>query len=139
MIRLVSGTGTAALLLIVSAGAGAQATARHDHAAQEKLGTVRFDTSCNPQVAPAFNRAVALLHSFEFGASIRAFTEDLTLIAANGDTITMSGSGVVCGNGIDIIASGTYRRRVEPVGSAMRRGRCPKALCASPLVPRRRR
>lgn len=37
------------------------------------LGTVHFATSCAPAVAPRFDRAVALLHSFEFGAAIRAF------------------------------------------------------------------
>ncbi|MGQ0642918.1 MAG: hypothetical protein ACT4P6_19400 [Gemmatimonadaceae bacterium] len=42
---------------------------------QEKLGTVHFATSCTPAVATQFDRAVALLHSFEFGASIRAFNE----------------------------------------------------------------
>src|SRR5438094_6883027 len=41
----------------------------------ENLGTVHFATSCSPTVAPQFDRAVALLHSFEFGASIRAFNE----------------------------------------------------------------
>ncbi|MEX2178154.1 MAG: hypothetical protein WD801_05560 [Gemmatimonadaceae bacterium] len=54
-------------------------TEQHVHAptgvAEETLGTVDFSTSCNPTVAPAFNRAVALLHSFEFGASIRAFSD----------------------------------------------------------------
>ena len=50
----------------------------HQHAAQtERLGTVHFATSCSPSVAPQFDRAVALLHSFEFGASIRAFNEVL--------------------------------------------------------------
>src|SRR5687767_11032114 len=43
----------------------------------EKLGTVHFATSCNPRVAPQFDRAVALLHSFEFGASIKAFNQVL--------------------------------------------------------------
>ena len=43
----------------------------------EKLGTVHFATSCSPRVAPQFDRAVALLHSFEFGASIKAFNEVL--------------------------------------------------------------
>jgi len=47
---------------------------QHAHQ-QEKLGTVHFATSCSPAVAPQFNRAVALLHSFEFGASIRGFNE----------------------------------------------------------------
>jgi hypothetical protein len=49
----------------------------HTDASAEKLGTVHFATSCSPSVAPQFNRAVALLHSFEFGASIRAFNDVL--------------------------------------------------------------
>ncbi|HJP61520.1 MAG TPA: hypothetical protein VJ865_16040, partial [Gemmatimonadaceae bacterium] len=50
----------------------------HAHAAQtEKLGTVHFATSCNQAVQPQFDRAVALLHSFEFGASIRGFNDVL--------------------------------------------------------------
>ncbi|MEX2110132.1 MAG: hypothetical protein WD802_05995 [Gemmatimonadaceae bacterium] len=43
----------------------------------ERLGTVHFPTSCSPKVAPQFDRAVALLHSFEFGASIKGFNEVL--------------------------------------------------------------
>ncbi|MGH7605126.1 MAG: hypothetical protein ACRENK_14175 [Gemmatimonadaceae bacterium] len=54
--------------------AGSQANAR-PAAPLEQLGTVRFATSCSPALAPQFGRAVALLHSFEFGASIRAFNE----------------------------------------------------------------
>ena len=42
-----------------------------------EFGTVHFATSCSPKVAPQFDRAVALLHSFEFGASIRTFNEVL--------------------------------------------------------------
>jgi tetratricopeptide (TPR) repeat protein len=40
----------------------------------EQLGAVHFPTSCNPAVAQEFDRAVALLHSFEFGAAIKGFT-----------------------------------------------------------------
>lgn len=43
----------------------------------EQLGTVHFRTSCNPSVEQPFDRAVALLHSFEFGGSIRAFNDVL--------------------------------------------------------------
>ena len=49
----------------------------HAHASAERLGTVHFATSCSPQVAPQFDRAVAWLHSFEFGAAIRTFNEVL--------------------------------------------------------------
>src|SRR3954462_12177884 len=43
----------------------------------EQLGTVHFPTSCRAKSAPTFDRGIALLHSFEFGASIRAFDEGL--------------------------------------------------------------
>lgn len=51
----------------------------HEHPARtsEHLGSVHFATSCDPRVAPAFNHAIALLHSFEFGAAIRGFDEVL--------------------------------------------------------------
>lgn len=42
------------------------------------------------------------------GGTIRSFTDTLTLTAANGDTITMSGSGSSCANGIDVVSTGTY-------------------------------
>jgi hypothetical protein len=56
----------------------AQEHEHHGNSSTERLGTVRFSTSCSPAVAPQFNRAVALLHSFEFGASIAAFNEVFT-------------------------------------------------------------
>jgi len=53
-------------------------TATRATAQDERLGTVHFPTSCSAAVSSRFDRAVALLHSFEFGASIRAFDEALT-------------------------------------------------------------
>lgn len=41
--------------------------------AEEKLGTVSFATSCSAAARPLFDRAVALLHSFEFGPAIAGF------------------------------------------------------------------
>jgi hypothetical protein len=64
-----------ALATLVAAPAVAQD--HHAAPAVEKLGTVHFATSCAPAVAPRMDRAVSLLHSFEFGASIRAFGEVL--------------------------------------------------------------
>jgi len=49
----------------------------HAQSATEKLGTVHFRTSCSPVVASQFDRAVALLHSFEFGSSIKGFSDVL--------------------------------------------------------------
>ncbi|HUR91802.1 MAG TPA: hypothetical protein VMY38_03930 [Gemmatimonadaceae bacterium] len=43
----------------------------------ERLGTVRFDNSCSSAAQPAFNRAVALLHSFEFRDAITGFNQTL--------------------------------------------------------------
>ena len=55
----------------------AQAHAHPRQANSAEFGTVHFATSCAPGVAATFDRAVALLHSFEFGASIQAFNEVL--------------------------------------------------------------
>ncbi len=41
--------------------------------AEEKLGKVHFETSCAPAVGAQFDHAMALLHSFEFPASIAGF------------------------------------------------------------------
>lgn len=60
-------------LCTVTAAAGAQG---HVHPS-ERLGTVHFPTSCAPAVAPRFDRAIALLHSFEFRAAIRGFEDVL--------------------------------------------------------------
>jgi tetratricopeptide (TPR) repeat protein len=73
----ISVAASAVLLALRAAGAYPQEHAHPQDSLSEKLGTVRFATSCSPTVAPQFNRAVALLHSFEFGASIQAFNEVL--------------------------------------------------------------
>jgi hypothetical protein len=62
-------------LLILSASSLAQ---EHTHAG-EKLGTVHFETSCNGAAQQEFDRAVALLHSFEFDRSVDGFTSALRL------------------------------------------------------------
>jgi hypothetical protein len=47
----------------------------HAHVATENFGQVHFATSCNPQVQPAFERALALLHSFAYVKSATVFQE----------------------------------------------------------------
>ncbi|HVW05321.1 MAG TPA: hypothetical protein VHB78_09950 [Vicinamibacterales bacterium] len=49
----------------------------HQHAAGERLGTVHFETSCAAPAREPFDRAMALLHSFEFGTAIDGFTSVL--------------------------------------------------------------
>ena len=51
----------------------ASAQETHDHPAPEKLGTVSFAITCKAEVQPAFNRGVALLHSFAYKAADAAF------------------------------------------------------------------
>ncbi|HST76589.1 MAG TPA: hypothetical protein VLJ20_14530 [Acetobacteraceae bacterium] len=51
---------------------------QHDHAAAtEKLGTVSFTVSCGPAAQIQFNRALALLHSFEFQRALDGFAATL--------------------------------------------------------------
>ncbi|MGZ4873395.1 MAG: hypothetical protein ACXVK3_16765 [Candidatus Angelobacter sp.] len=43
------------------------------HTSRENLGNVNFATSCSKAVQPQFDRAVALMHSFQFARDIEAF------------------------------------------------------------------
>jgi tetratricopeptide (TPR) repeat protein len=47
----------------------------HEHAAAENYGKVHFPTSCKPEVQPAFERALAMLHSFAYAKSAAAFED----------------------------------------------------------------
>jgi tetratricopeptide (TPR) repeat protein len=48
----------------------------HHHAlTTEEVGSVHFATSCSKTVGPSFNRAVALLHSFQYEQARKAFSE----------------------------------------------------------------
>src|ERR1700724_3761613 len=60
----------AGFLLTLGASCLAQ---EHQHGNGEKFGTVHFATSCNPGTQKEFDRAVALLHSFEFSRAIEGF------------------------------------------------------------------
>jgi hypothetical protein len=61
----------AAFLLTLAASSSI--AQEHQHGSGEKLGTVRFATSCNAAAQKEFNRAVALLHSFQFSRAIEGF------------------------------------------------------------------
>jgi len=50
----------------------------HAHGTPEKIGVVHFSTSCNAKAQPEFDRAVALLHSFEFSRAIAGFNSALS-------------------------------------------------------------
>jgi hypothetical protein len=60
----------AGFLLTLGASCLAQ---EHQHGKGEKLGVVHFATSCNVGAQKEFDRAVALLHSFQFSRAIEGF------------------------------------------------------------------
>jgi hypothetical protein len=66
----------AGVLFVALAGGTVAAQHEHKHTgkAPARLGKVAFETTCAPAVSADFNRAVALLHSFWFGAATDAFT-----------------------------------------------------------------
>jgi hypothetical protein len=76
--------------------------AHPQNAPTEKLGTVHFATSCRPSVAPQFDRGVALLHSFEFRESIRAFNE----VLAADSTCAMAHWGIALSRWSNPMAAG---------------------------------
>ena len=65
----------AAALALVSRSAVADHEHDHANVAPERFGQVRFSTSCNPEVQPAFERGMALLHSFAYVKAATVFQE----------------------------------------------------------------
>jgi hypothetical protein len=63
---------SSAVLLAAILGAPTLAQ-EHDHPASERLGTVHFTTSCSAPAQMEMDRAVALLHSFQFSSAIEGF------------------------------------------------------------------
>ncbi|MFN7945340.1 MAG: hypothetical protein U0Z53_08315 [Blastocatellia bacterium] len=66
----------------------------HQHDASEKLGQVSFPVSCNAATQKQFNRALALLHSFQYVEAGQAFAE----IAAREPSCAMAEWGVAMSN-----------------------------------------
>ena len=64
-----------ATMWIGGTGTLAGAQPKQSGGKSDQLGTVHFSTSCKAEVQASFDRAVALLHSFWYGAAVKAFTE----------------------------------------------------------------
>ena len=62
-----------AIALLAASGVAQE----HQHGKDEKLGAVHFATSCNAEAQKEFDRAVALLHSFQFNHAIQGFNTAL--------------------------------------------------------------
>jgi tetratricopeptide (TPR) repeat protein len=119
------------LLLACALATPVSAGQQHDHqgAPPERLGTVHFVTSCRADVQPAFDRAVALLHSFWFTHARDAFAGVLEkdpgcAIADWGIALTYLGNPF----GVN--------RSSEALGQA--RTTIEKGLAANPKTPRER-
>ena len=70
--RLVLGMVSAFLLFVCPGWCDEQ----HNHAlTAQEVGSVQFSTSCSKNVGESFNRAVALLHSFQYERARQAFGE----------------------------------------------------------------
>src|SRR5437763_12463134 len=62
-----------AIILFAASGVAQE----HQHGRGEQLGAVHFATSCNAEAQKEFDRAVALLHSFQFNYAIQGFNAAL--------------------------------------------------------------
>src|SRR5262245_332305 len=80
----------AAMLVVAPRHSFAQHEHDHAHVAPERLGSVHFPTSCKAEVGPAFERAVALLHSFAYAEAAKAFED----VAAKDPDCAMAQWGV---------------------------------------------
>ena len=70
----------AGILLALACPGISRAQEEHQHhESGEKIGKVNFAVSCSTQTQKQFNRAVAWLHSFEYGESERAFNDIATI------------------------------------------------------------
>jgi Tfp pilus assembly protein PilF len=74
---LLSSVPLAVILSLLLASAALAQEHREGSSTGEKLGTVSFSTSCSAAAQPLFDRAVALLHSFEFKQAIEGFNAAL--------------------------------------------------------------
>jgi hypothetical protein len=113
----------AAVLCLLPARAPAQQHAHAPGSSPERLGTVHFANSCSPAVAPLFDRAVALLHSFEFGASIRGFND----VLASDSACAMAHWGIALSRWGNPMAAGNrspavLRQGKEAADAALRLG-----------------
>jgi len=103
--------GAAAVFLSLSPVVGLS----QDHPHPEgQLGTVHFATTCSPGVASRFDRAVALLHSFEFGAAIRGFEA----VLASDSTCTIAQWGIALARWTNPMAAGNRPAAVLGQGKA---------------------
>jgi hypothetical protein len=100
----------AAVLLVFFAARGM--TQEHQHGTDEKLGEVHFSTSCNGAAQNEINRAVALLHSFQFSRAIDTFKAAL----GKDETCAIAYWGIALSDWGNPFAPGIIDKRILQLG-----------------------
>jgi hypothetical protein len=104
-IRLIA----AILLVLVVSRSLAQ---EHQHGTGDKLGTVRFATSCNGAAQKDIDGAVALLHSFDFSRAI----DDFQMAVEKDATCTIAYWGIALSDWGNPFAPGIIDHRLLKLG-----------------------
>ena len=99
----------AILVVLVASRSLAQ---EHQHGIGEQLGAVHFSTSCNGSAQNAVNRAVALLHSFQFSRAIDDFESAL----GKDSTCTIAYWGIALSDWGNPFAPGIVDKRLLQLG-----------------------
>jgi tetratricopeptide (TPR) repeat protein len=125
-----------ALMFMALVGVVTLATAHEPDATEQALqldeaavGTVQFENSCSDEVQPAFNRGVALLHSFWFAAAVDTFSEVLAhdpkcAMAEWGKAMAAWGNPLGNNRAKELLKTGAEavsRARQRPIGDARER------------------
>jgi hypothetical protein len=84
----------------------------HQHGTGEKLGAVHFATSCNGAAQNEINRAVALLHSFQFSRAI----DDFNVALGTDATCTIAYWGIALSDWGNPFAPGIIDTRLLQLG-----------------------
>lgn len=93
----------ASVLLLVAVAASGQQHHPDSHLdSPEQLGSVHFPTSCSTAAQPQFDRAVALMHSFQFARAIQEFN---SILAAD-PSCSMAWWGIALSNWGNPFAAG---------------------------------
>ena len=108
---------TAMMLAVVVSRSMAQ---EHQHGTDEKLGAVHFATSCNEAAQKEFDRAVALLHSFQFSRAIEGFNA----VLGEDPTCAIAYWGIALSDWSNPFAPGMKDKgQLQPGGKSAERGK----------------
>src|SRR5260370_1192555 len=115
------------LAYLCSGSRGLHAQEHHHELSTEEVGSVHFLVSCSKSVELSFNRAVALLHSFQYEQARQAFSE----ISLQDPTCAMAQWGVAMShyhglwdNGDTLAGRLALKKAAELAASSAKRTAC---------------